>query len=180
MTLRCLLIAVLAAAALGKLRHRAALEQFARVLALGLGLPRAKLVAGGWVAVEAVTALLLVLPPTARPAAVLATAELALLTAGAAVLVVRRTGLSCPCFGTGDAPLSRLTVLRNAALTGAALLLAIGLRVRTSPPVPVTLAAVLTVLVGAALRWQAPALRALLPAGRGASRQSVLAAGGRR
>lgn len=177
MTVRCLVIAVLAAAALGKLRRRAAREQFARVLELGLAMPRARLVAGGWVAIEAVTALLLALPMTTRPAALLAAGELALLTAGATVLVARRTGLSCPCFGAGDAPLNRRTVLRNATLTGAALLLAIS----SGPSVPAagTLAAVLTVLVGAALRWQAPALRALLPAVRGASRQSALVAGRR-
>jgi hypothetical protein len=161
MSVRCLLTLVLATAAFGKVRHRSGIEQFALVLRLGLGVPYAVLVAGGWVAVEALTALLLVLPPTVSMAAELATAEFALLTAGAAVLVARRRGFSCPCFGGGNAPLSRRTVLRNAALTAAALLLAFGSRLPQTPA-PVTLAAVLTVGVGALLGWQAPALRSLI------------------
>jgi hypothetical protein len=161
-SVRCLLALVLAASSLGKVRHPLGIEQFARVLSLGLGVPHARLVAGGWVAAEGLTALLLVPPSTVRAAAALATAEFALLTAGAAVLVAQRRGFSCPCFGGGQAPLSWWSVLRNAALTAAALLLAFGLRLsRAGTPAPVVLAAVLTVAVGAVLCWQAPALRSL-------------------
>lgn len=182
MSVRCLLALALAAAAFGKLWHRSGIEQFALVLRLGLGVPQAVPVAGGWVAAEGLTALLLVLPPTVRAAAWLATAEFALLTAGAAVLVARRRGFSCPCFGNGDAPLSRRTVLRNAALTAAALLLALGLRLpQATAPAPVTLAAVLTVGVGVVLGRQAPALRSLIGlAQRRPARRSALTAGGRR
>ncbi|HST49802.1 MauE/DoxX family redox-associated membrane protein, partial [Jatrophihabitans sp.] len=171
----------LVVAAFGKVRHRSGIERFGLVLRLGLGVPQASLVAGGWVAAEGLTALLLLLPPTAAAAAALAALEFALLTAGVAVLVARRPGFSCPCFGNGDAPLGWRTVLRNAALTAVALLLAIGMRLPgTSAPAPVTLAAVLTVLVGAVLSWQAPALRALIRQVRPAASRSVLATGGRR
>jgi hypothetical protein len=181
MSVRCLLALVLAAAAFGKVWHRAGIEQFALVLRLGLGIPHAVPVAAGWVAAEAITALLLALPATVRPAAVLATVEFALLTAGAALLVARRREFRCPCFGTADAPLSRRTVLRNAALAAAALLLALGSRLpQASAPAPVTLAALLTVGVGVVLGWQAPALRSLIERVRSEATRSARVAGARR
>ncbi|HST49922.1 MauE/DoxX family redox-associated membrane protein [Jatrophihabitans sp.] len=183
MAVRCLLALVLAAAAVGKVWHPAGIEQFGLVLRLGLGVPHASAVAGGWVVAEGLTALLLVPTATVRPAAALATAEFALLTAGAAVLVARRRGFSCPCFGNGNAPIGWPTVLRNAALTAAALLLVLGLRLpQAAAPAPVTLAAVLTVGLGAVLGWQAPALRSLLEqAGhRETASRSLLTPGGRR
>lgn len=162
-SLRCLLALVLIFAAAGKLWRRSGIEQLGLVLRAGLGVPHAVLVAGGWVAAEAVTALLLVLPPTVRPGAELATAQFAVLTAGAAVLAVRRPGLRCPCFGNGNAPIGWPTALRNAALTAAALLLALGLRLsHAGAPAPVALAAVLGVGVGVLLGRQLAALRWLV------------------
>lgn len=188
MSVRCLLVLVLAAAAIGKLWRRSELEEFSRVLGVGLRLPRARLVAGAWVAVEGLTALGLALPLTVRHAAVLAVLEFGCLTAGAAMLVIQRRGFACNCFGTGHAPLDWRTVLRNGALTGAAVLLAAGLRLpAAAPSAPVTLAAVLTVLVGATLVGQARPLRALLGhsstrrlTGRPVKSTSVLSGGGLR
>ncbi|MEO7261722.1 MAG: MauE/DoxX family redox-associated membrane protein, partial [Jatrophihabitantaceae bacterium] len=163
MFVRCLLVLVLAASAIGKWWHRSELEEFGRTLRLGLRLPQARLVAGAWVAVEGLTALLLVLPLTVGHAAVLAVLEFGCLTAGAAVLVAQHRGFACNCFGTGHRLLSWRTVLRNGALTAAAMLLVAGLRLpAAAAPAPVTLAAALTVGVGAVLAVQARPLRALL------------------
>ena len=188
MSVRCALILVLAASAIGKAWHRAALAEFGRTLQVGLRLPQARLVAGAWVALEGLTALALALPWTVDAAAVLAAAEFGCLTIGAAVLVAQRRGFACNCFGAKQSQLTWGTVLRNGALTGAALLLVAGLRLRgaAAAPAPVLLAAVLTVLLGAVLLWQAAALRALLrqsggwrPASRTAMPGSALL-GGRR
>ena len=161
---RCVLILVLAVSALGKARHRAALAEFSHTLQVGLRLPQPRLVAGAWVALEGLTALGLALPWTVRYAAVLAAAELGCLTVGVALLVAQHRGFACNCFGARQSQLSWWTVLRNGALTAAALLLVAGLRLRgaAAAPAPVVLAAVLTVLLGAGLIWQAGALRALL------------------
>jgi hypothetical protein len=188
MSVRCLLAVVLAVAAIGKVWHRAELAEFARVLRLGLRLPKAGLVAGAWVALEGLTALMLAIPLTVGYAAVLAVFEFGCLTAGAAVLVIQRRGFSCTCFGAGHSPLTWRTVLRNGALTLAAGLLVVGLRLQpAAAPAPVTLAAVLTVLVGAVLVGQAKPLRALLGqfsaprlADHPAPSSSVLPLGGRR
>lgn len=163
MSVRCALVLVLAAAAIGKVRHRSELAEFARTLQVGLRLPQARLVAVAWVAVEGVTAIGLVLPATLEYAAVLAGGVFGCLTAGAALLVWKRRGFVCSCFGRRSR-LSWRTVLRNGGLTGAALLLVAALRLRgtAAAPAPVVLAAVLTVLLGAVLTWQAGPLRALL------------------
>jgi len=187
-SVRCLLILVLGASAIGKAWHRAALAEFGRTLQVGLRLPQARLVAGAWVALEGLTALALALPWTVEGAAVMAAAEFGCLTVGAAVLVAQHRGFACACFGARQSRLSWWTVLRNGTLTGAALLLAAGLRLwgAAAAPAPVLLAAVLTVLLGAGLVWQAGALRALLrqtgggrPSTRAAAPGSVLL-GGRR
>lgn len=163
MSVRCLLVLVLAVAAIGKVRDRAELEEFGRTLEAGLRLPGSRLVARGWIALEGLTALLLALPSTVRFAAALAVLVFGCLTVGAAVLVAQRRQFTCNCFGAGHSPLSWRTVLRNGALTGAALLLVVGLRSpAAATPAPVVLAAVLTVLVGASLMGQARPLRALV------------------
>jgi len=169
MSVRCVLVLVLAVSTIGKLWHRSELAEFGRTLRVGLRLPRARLVAGAWVGVEGVTAIALALPRTAAPAAVLAAGVFGCLTAGAALLVTQHRGFACTCFGSRSR-LSWWTVLRNGALTAAALLLA----------------AALTVLLGAVLIWQAGPLGVLLrqsgvrhPAGRPATPTSVLS-GGRR
>jgi hypothetical protein len=188
MSVRCVLVLVLAVAALGKVWHRAELAEFGRVLHTGLRLPQARLVARAWIAVEGVTAIALVLPSTAGYAAVVAVGVFGCLTAGAAVLVAQHRGFTCNCFGTTRSQLTWWTVLRNGVLTGAALLLVAGLRLpgAAAAPAPVVLAAVLTVLLGAVLVWQARPLRALLeqsgawpPAARGVRPRSALS-GGRR
>lgn len=188
MSIRCLLVLVLAVAAIGKVRHRSELDDFARTLRLGLRLPKARLVAGAWVAAEGLTALGLALPLTVDYAATLAVLVFGCLTVGAAVLVAQRREFACNCFGAGRSPLSWRAVLRNGALTGAAMLLVAGLRSPAAgASAPVVLAAVLTVLVGASLVGQARPLRALvgqLSAQRLGARpvppSSALTAGGRR
>lgn len=188
MSLRCVLVLVLAWAAIGKLWHRSELEAFARTLRVGLRLPMSRLVAGAWVVLEGLTAVGLALPPTADGAAVLAVLEFGCLTAGAWLLVAQRREFACNCFGAGHSPLSWRAVLRNGALTGVALLLAAGLRSPAADaPAPVVLAGVLTVLVGAVLVGQARPLRALFGqfstprlSTRTAPPNSVLSFGGRR
>lgn len=163
MSVRCLLVLVLAAAAIGKARRRSELAEFARILRVGLRLPRARLMAAVWVALEGGTAIALALPQTVGFAAPLAAAELGCLTAGAAVLVAQHREFACACFGAGQSQLSWWTVLRNGTLTGAALLLAAAPRLRDGYTVPteVALAAVLTVLLGAVLVGQVLILRSL-------------------
>lgn len=188
MSIRCLLVLVLAVAAIGKVRNRSGLDDFGRTLRLGLRLPKARLVAGAWIAVEGLTAIGLALPPTVEYAAIAAALVFGCLTAGAAVLVAQRRQFTCNCFGAGHSPLSWRTVLRNGALTGAAMLLVAGLRspaAAASPPV--VLAAVLTVVVGALLVGQARPLRALFGQftdrpldNRPVPPSSALTAGGRR
>ncbi|HEV2888206.1 MAG TPA: MauE/DoxX family redox-associated membrane protein [Jatrophihabitans sp.] len=185
---RCLLALVLAASAIGKWWDRSGIDEFGRILRLGLRLPQARRVAGAWVAAEGVAAVLLAVPLTVGFAAVLATLEFGCLTAGAALLVAQRRGFSCTCFGSGRSQLSWWTVLRNSLLTVAALLLAAGLRQpAAAAPAPVALAAVLSVLVGAVLVWQARPLGALVgqslarhPATRPGPAGSALPIGGRR
>jgi hypothetical protein len=163
MSIRCLVILVLAFSAFAKVRDRSAMAEFGRALEVGLGLPQSRLLAAGWVAGEAATALLLVLPPTAAIAAVLATVQFGCLTVGVTFLVARRRGFRCTCFGGGGSELGWPAVLRNAALTLAALLLAAGLRrPAATAPAPVALAAILSVLVATVLVWQARPLRALV------------------
>lgn len=164
MSVRCALILVLAGSAIGKVWRRPALAEFARTLQVGLRLPHAGLVAGAWVVVEGGTALGLALPSTVHDAAVVTVGVFGCLTTGVAVLVSQHRGFACNCFGTRQAQLGWWTVLRNGALTGTALLLTAGLRLRgaAAAPAPVVLAAVLTVLLGAVLLWHARPLRALL------------------
>jgi hypothetical protein len=185
---RCALVLVLASASIGKLAHRSELAEFARTARIGLRLPRARFVTGAWVALEGVTAVGLALPGTVGYASVVAVGVLGCLTVGAALLVVQQRGFACNCFGIRRSQLSWGTVQRNGALTGAAVLLVVGLRLRgaAAVPAPVLLAAVLTVLLGAALSWQAGPLRSLLrqsairhPAGPAAPPPSALV-GGRR
>jgi hypothetical protein len=177
-SLRCLVIVVLAVSAAGKVAHRGALQEFERTLRQGLRLPRARLLAGAWVAAEAGTALLLVLPPTVGFAAVLAGCQFGCLTLGVALLVPQRQGFRCSCFGGSGSELSWWTVLRNGTLTLVGLLLAVGLRQpAAAAPAPVALAAILSVLLGSVLAWQGRPLRALV--GQFAARPVNLA-GGRR
>lgn len=164
MCLRLVIVAVLAGSALAKVWHRSALVQLGSTLQTGLRLPQGQLLASAWVVVEAITALALALPITARYAAVLAVPEFGCLTVGAALLVAQHRGFACHCFGITHAPLSWWSVLRNGTLMLAALLVAVAgwLPGSGSTPAPVLLAAALTVLVGAALALGAGPLRRLM------------------
>jgi hypothetical protein len=185
-SVRFLLALVLAAAVVGKVRDAQARADFARTLRVGLRVPGARLVADSWLVVEGVTALALVWPPTAGYAAVLAVLVFGCLTAGTAVLVAQDRDFDCNCFGSGRSALSRWTVLRNGALTVAALLSAACLPLPAArASAPVMLAAALTVLTGAVLAGLAWPLRALVgqlrpPAARPLTRGSALPGGGRR
>jgi Methylamine utilisation protein MauE len=162
--LRCALVLVLAASSIGKLTHRSELAELTRTLRSGLRLPRAGLVTRAWVMLEGITAIGLALPATVGYASILAVGVLGCLTVGSGVLVAQHSGFACNCFGIRRSQLSWGAVLRNGALTGAAIGLVVGLRLRgaAAAPAPVLLAAVLTVLLGAVLIWQAGPLRALL------------------
>ncbi|WP_063762666.1 MauE/DoxX family redox-associated membrane protein [Streptomyces sp. NRRL S-1448] len=118
----CLAV-VFGAAALGKLRSRAAFSRFAQslttwdLLPAGWVRPCAVLVAASEVAVL----LLLLASPLAVPAGrvgfVLAAGLLLAFTAGAALMVVRGVRAVCRCFGASGSPMGRLHVLRNGVLT---------------------------------------------------------------
>ncbi|MEU9497949.1 MauE/DoxX family redox-associated membrane protein [Streptomyces sp. NPDC048196] len=118
----CLAV-VFGAAALGKLRGRAAFSRFAQSLTTWDLLP------AGWVrpcavivaASEVVVLLLLLASPLAAPAGpvgfLLAAGLLLAFTAGAALMVARGVRAVCRCFGASGTPMGRLHVLRNGVLT---------------------------------------------------------------
>ncbi|MFG2287658.1 MauE/DoxX family redox-associated membrane protein [Streptomyces sp. NPDC048595] len=118
----CLAV-VFGAAALGKIRSRAAFSRFAQslttmdLLPAGWVRPCAVLVAGSE---PAVLLLLLTSPLTASAGLagfVLAAGLLLAFTAGAALTVVRGVRAVCRCFGAAGSPMGRLHVLRNGVLT---------------------------------------------------------------
>lgn len=117
-----LLIAVLAVSAASKVRRRADFRDFvASLRRTGLLQPSAaRVVALMVVSTEGSAALLLLLPGTRRPGFVVAGLLLAVLTAGVAVIVRRGKRVTCRCFGASGAPLQIRHVIRNATLTGAA------------------------------------------------------------
>ena len=141
-----LLIVVFLASAAGKLRGRQALRAFASSL-VTLGLVRSRRaapVAAAVAGAEALAVLLLVVPVTRAAGFAAAAALLAVLTAGVAVVLARGTAAPCRCFGPSPTPLSVRHLVRNAALTGAAVL---GLAAPAgSPPVG---AAVVALAAGA-------------------------------
>ncbi|BDM74622.1 methylamine utilization protein MauE (plasmid) [Streptomyces nigrescens] len=118
----CLAV-VFGAAALGKVRSRAAFSRFAQslttmdLLPAGWVRPCAVLVAGSEVAVL----LLLLASPLTAPAGLvaflLAAGLLLAFTSGAALMVVRGVRAECRCFGASGTPMGRLHVLRNGVLT---------------------------------------------------------------
>jgi hypothetical protein len=117
-----LLIVVFLASAAGKLRGRRSLRAFAsslvslRLVGPGAAVPVAAAVA----AAEAGAAVLLVGTRTAGFAA--AVVLLSVLSLGVAVVLARGTAAPCRCFGASATPLSRRHLVRNALLTGAAVL----------------------------------------------------------
>jgi hypothetical protein len=188
-SVRFVLVVVLGASATGKVGNRKGLDELSQTLRSGLRLPMAGVVSRVWVALEALTALGLTVPPTLRYAAILAVIAFGCLTGGAALLVAQHRGFACNCFGARRAELSWLTVVRNSVLSAAAVFVAIAVQspAGRSTPAPVLLAAVLTVAVGAALCATARPLQALLahgrpkqPAAPARARESALSGGGRR
>lgn len=117
-----LLIAVLAVSAASKVRRRADFRDFvASLRRTSLVKPSAaRVVALVVVSTEGSAALLLLLPGTRRFGFVVAGLLLAVLTAGVAAIVRRGKRVTCRCFGASNAPLQIRHVVRNATLTGAA------------------------------------------------------------
>jgi Methylamine utilisation protein MauE len=187
-SVRFLLVVVLGASAMGKLWNREALDELSRTLRTGLRLPMARSVSTGWVVIEGLTAVALIVPASLEYAAVLALVVLCCLTGGAAVLAAQHRGYACNCFGVGRSELGWPTVWRNGVLSVAAVFLAVAVRspAGESAPAPVLLAAVLTVVIGAAMYSAARPLRILLAESRPArratppvSQKSAMSGGGR-
>ncbi|MFB7232237.1 MauE/DoxX family redox-associated membrane protein [Streptomyces fimicarius] len=116
---RALLLVVFLTALVGKTRSRAAFAEFrASIVALRLLSRRlSRAAAAAVVLVEAVTAVLLVVPATAAAGLALAVALLLVFSAGIVLALRRGDGTaSCRCFGASAAPLGRIHVVRNLAL----------------------------------------------------------------
>ncbi|MFV2171693.1 MauE/DoxX family redox-associated membrane protein [Actinomadura sp. LOL_016] len=147
LTARCVLGAVLLVAVLGKVRGRAAFAGFRlSVPGLAPGLPPTA-TAVAVVAAESAAAVLLATERTA-PAG-LALAGAVLLAFAAAIHRTLRAGrpAACRCFGTGSAPLGRVHVVRNLALTAVAVT-GLGTHLAASGPVHPAGAAVAAAFAG--------------------------------
>lgn len=142
-----LLATVLLVAAASKVRGAQALRTFALSLtAMGLVRRRAALPLGAAVAGAEVTALVLVtLPATRRLGFAACVLLFAVLTAGVAVVLTRGKPVACRCFGASADPLSGRHVVRNAGLTGVAL---VGV---AAPQADVAAAGALVALAGGVL-----------------------------
>lgn len=157
---RGLLAAVFLVAGFGKARSRAAFTAFADSLDAVSLLPKALrgVAPAALVAVEAVTATLLVTPVTAAAVAGFALA-VGMLTAFVIVISValrRGERISCLCFGSDAGPMDRSHVVRNAVLAGVALvgLLSSLIASADGSPAGVIAAAGAGVLAGALItRW---------------------------
>ncbi|GAA3514868.1 methylamine utilization protein MauE [Streptosporangium album] len=118
-TCQALLAGVFVIALAGKVRGRAALDEFvASIVALGM-FPRARSVVAAYAVLgaEAVVILALVLPYTLLLGFVAATALLIVLTAGISAALRRGRRAPCRCFGASVTPLGRTHVVRNLVLT---------------------------------------------------------------
>ncbi|MGA5562915.1 MauE/DoxX family redox-associated membrane protein [Streptomyces platensis] len=113
-----LLLLVFGAAAVGKVRTSASLAAFAdAVVVLGrVPVRRAGAVAKGIVALEAATALLLLIPPLRSTGLLLATVLLATFTTVVARALRSRAPVSCRCFGGSAGPVGPPQLTRNAVL----------------------------------------------------------------
>ncbi|WP_329094031.1 MULTISPECIES: MauE/DoxX family redox-associated membrane protein [unclassified Streptosporangium] len=115
---QALLAGVFVIALVGKVRGRAALDEFvASIVALGM-FPRARSVAAAYAVLgaEAVVILALVLPYTLLLGFAAATALLIVLTAGISAALRRGRHTPCRCFGASVTPLGRTHVVRNLVL----------------------------------------------------------------
>jgi hypothetical protein len=120
----CWLVAVVfAISAAGKLRSAGARAAFRRSVADMKVLPSRAVgpVAAAVPIAEALTVVLLVLPPTAVYGCVLAGVLLAAFTTGILIVLRRGTRASCLCFGASERPFSARHVVRNVLLAAAAL-----------------------------------------------------------
>jgi hypothetical protein len=119
-----LLATVLIVAVASKVRGREAQRAFAASLvAMGLaGSRRAGLIATCVTGAEATTLALLCWPTGRRLGFAAGGLLFAALTAGVAIVVARGRSAACRCFGRTAEPLSHRHIVRNAALTVAALL----------------------------------------------------------
>jgi hypothetical protein len=117
-----LLTAVLLVATAGKIRGARALRAFAGSLTtMGLVRPRAAVPLAVMIVVaEVATLALMTVPPTRRLGLAAAVLLFALLTAGVAVVLARGRATACRCFGASAEPLGRRHLVRNAVLTGLA------------------------------------------------------------
>ncbi|MET9343730.1 MULTISPECIES: MauE/DoxX family redox-associated membrane protein [unclassified Nonomuraea] len=115
---RALLAAVFTIALVGKIRGRAAFDEFAAsIVALGI-LPRggSAVAAHALVAAEAVVVLLLALPPAVPLGFAAAVGALTVLTGGILAALRRGRQAPCRCFGASATPLGRVHVVRNLVL----------------------------------------------------------------
>ena len=121
--LRLVLVFVLAAAVIGKLRAGpAALTELAAVVRrLGVREGRARPVAVATIVVEAGVAVLTVWPATAVAGCAAALVLLVGFTGAVSRLVASGSGARCRCFGGAGTPLRRAHVVRNATLASLAL-----------------------------------------------------------
>lgn len=114
------LSALLAVAAMAKLREREGTEAAATAFGLGPGPARVAALVLPWC--EGAVALALWVPALHRGAALGAVALLATFSVGVAIALVRGRRVACACFGAlADAELGPLTLLRNGALGALAL-----------------------------------------------------------
>lgn len=121
LALRVLLAVVLGWSAGSKMTADGRRELGAMLARLGFG-RRSGIVGGSLIAVEAGSASLLLLPWTAAAGAALASALLAVLTAGVVTILRRGLKVTCACFGAATATIAPIHAVRNGAL----LILAVG------------------------------------------------------
>lgn len=136
LALRVLLAVVLGWSAASKLTADGRRDLDGMLARLGLG-RHGGLVGGLLIAAEAGSAALLLLPWTAAAGAVLASALLAVLTAGVGTILHRGLTVTCACFGASSTTIGPIHAVRNGAL----LILAVG-TAWLGPQVPDDLAAV--------------------------------------
>jgi hypothetical protein len=121
LTCRCVIGGVFLFAVLSKVRQRSAREAFlVAVSAFAPKLPSAP-VGVAVAAAEFVIVLLVALPATAFAGLVFATGVLAVFSAVLWWALRRGVSATCQCFGVSEAPISRVQLVRNAALIGVAL-----------------------------------------------------------
>lgn len=116
--IRATLAVVFVAAVIGKVRGREAFRAF--LLSLGeTGVIPSFLViplGTGITLLESVSAILLLLPNQAETGLLLASATLAVLTAGVVAVVTKRRSVTCNCFGAQGSVLALRHVVRNGTL----------------------------------------------------------------